>query len=299
MGHRGGPRSQRPKIAPPPIREAQSDSDGPSDKAGVCDPSIGASQSIEIRWTAEERQLRRKERFYWGLTAVLTFIAVIGAIATVVLSQLSLLQARKSVREASHATIEARRQADAVVAQLAILRAEQRPILQIESTIVPLPIRFTQFGAYLQITFNIKNIGHDLAQATHVRGEFYARTDNTVINRQRAACATEVQNPTGGTQIGFTIFSGSYQITSNLTMTADDLEKWTVDAKKTIRTVVPMLVGCVDYIFDGTHHQTPFVFEIDKRGGVNGFGAIDPAAGDVPADQVLPAIPPWFVGEFT
>jgi hypothetical protein len=84
----------------------------PDDEARIADPTICALQAIEIHWAPEEREHHRQERWYWGLTAILTFFAVGGAVATVILSQLSLDESRRATGEAIQATAEAHRQAD-------------------------------------------------------------------------------------------------------------------------------------------------------------------------------------------
>lgn len=83
---------------------------------------------VQIHWSSEERKHRQKERFYWILTAILTFGAVLGALATVIISQLSLREARKATDEAKMATAEAHRQADAAEKQVEVMQntAEQQ-----------------------------------------------------------------------------------------------------------------------------------------------------------------------------
>lgn len=83
---------------------------------------------VQIHWSSEERKHHQNERFYWILTAILTFGAVLGALATVLISQLSLREARKATDEAKTATAEAHRQADAAEKQVEVMQntAEQQ-----------------------------------------------------------------------------------------------------------------------------------------------------------------------------
>jgi hypothetical protein len=68
---------------------------------------VSAPKPVEIHWATEERVHHYKERFYWRLAACLTSLAVFGAIATVIFSQLGLLEARRSTREASRLAVAA------------------------------------------------------------------------------------------------------------------------------------------------------------------------------------------------
>jgi hypothetical protein len=56
----------------------------------------------------------------------------------------------------------------------------------------------------------------------------------------------------------------------------------------------PMIVGRIDYIFgtDPTHHQTRFIYEVDKPGPDRGFLAIEPTLGQVTANQIALAVNP-------
>jgi hypothetical protein len=52
-----------------------------------------------------------------------------------------------------------------------------------------------------------------------------------------------------------------------------------------------LLSACIDYAFDpaeARHHQTRFVFEIDK----GGFLPVDPRAGDLSPQQIITAVNP-------
>lgn len=98
---------------------------------------------MEKHWHPEEREHHRKERFYWRVIAFLTFLAVIGAIGTVVLTSYSLEEARRATRET-------RRQADEAGKQTFIadqtLRYTQRAFIYIKefnTSFVPFPVTET------------------------------------------------------------------------------------------------------------------------------------------------------------
>lgn len=79
-------------------------------------------KTIQEGWHSDEREHHRIERGYWRLTTFLTFFAVAGAIATVIISNWTLKEAHK-------ATNEARRQADEAALQVKISKdTEERQL---------------------------------------------------------------------------------------------------------------------------------------------------------------------------
>lgn len=56
----------------------------------------------------------------------------------------------------------------------------------------------------------------------------------------------------------------------------------------------PMIVGCIDYIFGESpvHHQTRFIYELDKPGSARNFYRLDSASGQIPANEVALAVNP-------
>lgn len=133
-----GPRIHQPRDADPQRPRSQNESD-------IADKAIHAHHAIEVHWAAEERHHHFKERWYWGLNAGLTFVAVIGAIATVILSILSLREAQRATSEARNATSEAHRQAEAEATQADVATRALRPYIFVDSVSRPdlLPQPFT------------------------------------------------------------------------------------------------------------------------------------------------------------
>ncbi|MGO9430813.1 hypothetical protein, partial [Rhodoblastus sp.] len=88
------------------------------------------AQPIEQKgWLPEEREHHKTEQRYWLWSTVLTALAVMGAIATVILSKWSLEESQKAVAEARRATGEAHRQADATESQIVVAKdIEQRQL---------------------------------------------------------------------------------------------------------------------------------------------------------------------------
>jgi hypothetical protein len=192
------------------------------------------------------------------------------------------------------------RLADASQGQVSEMRAEQRPQVAIEGTGAIQPLNFHADGsAMLGMEFQLKNLGHTIAGVVTVYGALYARSDNNVEEVRRKACATHDKSPTGSQWQGFNIMQGEeISVKHFFKMSASDVTKWKTPGHFGVSglSAIPMVVGCVDYMFDDRHHQTPFVYEMDRSGaGPQGFVSINPKDGDVPANQLMFLIPPWFV----
>ena len=98
-----------------------------------------------MRRSADEREHDRKGRWNWGLSEVLTFGAVVGAIGTVILSDFGLNEARRATEEARRAANEAQRQADAAETQIAVAKRNASRQLRAYVSVKPLT-GVTNFG---------------------------------------------------------------------------------------------------------------------------------------------------------
>jgi hypothetical protein len=61
---------------------------------------------------------------------------------------------------------------------------------------------------------------------------------------------------------------------------------------------VAMIAGCVDYLFQfaESHHQTAFVYELDKAGPNGSVLILDPDDGDLPPSALLLEVNPALAG---
>ena len=130
-------------------------------------PPIPRSQPQENHWDADEREHHRVERRYWAITALLTFFAVSGAIATTVLSKWSLDESQKAVAEARRATSEAHRQADAVEKQT---RISVRPWVGFTDDMNPIQTTHVAFNkdGDASVTYEIISKNYSNSAATGV-----------------------------------------------------------------------------------------------------------------------------------
>lgn len=189
--------------------------------------------------------------------------------------------------------------AEAAQGQLHEIHAESRPQITVEGVTIFKPLKITNDGAKLYVTFHLKNVGKSVANYVAVTGEFYARTDNFAVQRQKALCEKFGHRQLGPNGIGYTIVQGAEHDEVNwFAMGTAGMKTWR-RAKRPdgLYGAVPMLIGCVDYVFDGTHHQTPFFYEVDAlRSGDSDPIPINPFGGDLSIDQVVLEAPFWYNG---
>jgi hypothetical protein len=166
MGNRARPWNKR-KTIPSPNSNKQTTAQVTKDEAGIGKPPIPPSQPQEKHWDSDEREHHRIERRYWGITALLTFIAVLGAVATTVLSKWSLDESQQSVAEARRATSEAHRQADAVEKQTKI---SVRPWVGLTDDMNPIQTSHVSFNkdGDAQVTYAIISKNYSNSAATGV-----------------------------------------------------------------------------------------------------------------------------------
>jgi hypothetical protein len=178
--------------------------------------------------------------------------------------------------------------------QLELARSEfenaQRPWVAVTYPEVVSDFAFDLFGATISIHLHIKNSGHSPAAFVTVFPLIFTMdNDAEGINKVRATCVEARKRPfdqlTGGT-----VFPGDEDVRAiSFRLSATDIMRLRSAPMSTT-----MLAGCIDYVFEFQpgHHQTGFVFEIDKRGLRNNILKIDPDSGDVAANQVLMEVNP-------
>ena len=194
------------------------------------------------------------------------------------------------VTQASKSANAAQRSATAASGQLAQMQEDERPRVAIEGAGPITGLVITNYGAFITVQFHLKNTGRSVGDYTYPYGMItLASQDKAAVLKFHAEFCGKVRRRKE-IDVGGPIFPG-IPLTENsrMIMPATDVARW----KKDYTGLAPIIVGCVDYVFRGEHHQTPFLFEIDKTAsGPNPFAAIDPNQGDVPKEQVSLATNP-------
>ena len=146
--------ADRRETEPAPISYQSAQSQRPGNESEQKGEASDSIKPVQEGWNPEEREHHRKERVYWRLSAFLTFIAVLGAVATVILSQLSLTEARRATVEATRQANEAKRQAD-------LAQEQNRPFVGVPKIQVlrsGLGFVFINHGREPTIGFNVEAI---------------------------------------------------------------------------------------------------------------------------------------------
>jgi hypothetical protein len=182
------------------------------------------------------------------------------------------------------------------------MRDEQRPEIAIDYAVPVGPFNFTGDQAGMKFNIIVRNIGHRTASFVLPHTGFYLRTSNFgIVEAQQAACNRKMDAWVGDANQGFNLFYGQQMpMLTTAHLSSTDYKKWVAFGK----AGTPMIVGCVDYVFDDKHHQTPFVFEVDQVAPTTqktpvGIQALDVTGAPVPAEALRLMIPPWFASQPT
>jgi hypothetical protein len=200
----------------------------------------------------------------------------------------------------------AKTQADAAAGQLDVMKGQlnemqagQRPWVHLtaqNSVVIESPLHFDENGAHLAVRFNTRNSGHSPARFVLVEGAMFV-SDGSVekFNESWKKCNDVKSQEVTFMRAGKTVFpEQEYQQGHRFDVPVNDLKL----LESLIDNKMPkaiLITGCIDYSFEAKqseHHQTRFIFEIDKRGPNETFAFIDPRNGDLAAQQVAVEINP-------
>ena len=181
-------------------------------------------------------------------------------------------------------------QAGTLWSQLQVQKSEQRPWIDLSPPVPVTPISFANGNANFRLRFDMSNSGHSPALRVNVAPKIFLRQANiqTAMDAQAALCPpTGIKND--NPYAGVTLFPGGrHSILRYFTIGTVTMKEWKAHWKDGKGT--PVLVGCVDYVFqDGAHHQSGFVYEIDRSSPDEASGqfvSIDPNGSEVPMADI-------------
>jgi hypothetical protein len=173
--------------------------------------------------------------------------------------------------------------------QLQEAKDENRPWVYVERAEPNSAFTSTDTSAEIALLFHLTNTGKSPAQLVNIGGDFSYVTLNSVddvkkIYEKRQAC----DDLKKANMAGSTIFPGQRMpLIHAFKMDSKNVAEW--KNKNGEKLGVFYLVGCADYVFTlgGQHHQTRFIYEVDKRGENNSFLPIEPSLGEIPANQLI------------
>jgi hypothetical protein len=142
-------------------------------------------------------------------------------------------------------------------------------------------------------SFALNNTGRLPARYVLIDADFFVRGPSAAeLERVRQKCEGDRKRPINQTTQGITLFpSQSFDQPYGFVLSTTD-EARLVSPR--IDGVAPMIAGCVDYVLANSdeHHQTAFVFELDRSGPDGAVLAIDPKAIPISAAELLLEINP-------
>jgi len=193
------------------------------------------------------------------------------------------------------------RQANIMERQIA---AMERPWIAVNVSVAS-PLQFNRKdrkgNAGLNFTFSLKNVGHSVAVGVNAEAKIIAWKDDLAqpIKRQRNFCDEVRQSMVDPSERGITLFPDEQTVQIiGFEISSVDVESAVLPFKGTEgKYFSPVLVGCVDYQFSHspTHHQTRFIYQIQRRNSDQPFRPLRIEVGkDLPVSDVV--LTRWFFG---
>lgn len=149
--------------------------------------------------------------------------------------------------------------------------------------VVPRSLTYNQDGAAeLALHFVVRNVGNTPSGSTRIESIAYlldspTRSEDYIAERKKFCDRLKDDKPSPH-EIGFTVFPND-RLSENISLTIDrkDIDESTAalraltkkDIGPSTMTLLPVIVGCIDYRFafdPEKHHQTPFIFRVFHKG---------------------------------
>ena len=185
----------------------------------------------------------------------------------------------------SRRAIRAAQEANALGREALVV--DQRPWLVPDSNITS-GLRWTKTEGRIDFRFVIKNLGKTPARYALVDARLHWKDD---VRPEDTYLALSKQMRDRPLNDGVTIFPG-FPFTQDIAlgMPIEDIRAYYANTRPAGAQpqVSPYLIGCVDYLdlFSDTHHQTGFVFQIDRKLTIANTMAIGPDHGDIPPAEL-------------
>ena len=160
--------------------------------------------------------------------------------------------------------------------------ASERPWVKLEA-VVPRSLTYNQDGAAeLALHFVVGNVGNTPSGSTNIEAIAYLLDSPTrshdYIAEQKKFCDRLKDDDPNPHELGFTVFPND-RLSENISLTIDRKEiddsiavlraLTKKDIDPSTMTILPVIVGCIDYRFavdPEKHHQTPFIFRVFRKG---------------------------------
>jgi hypothetical protein len=180
--------------------------------------------------------------------------------------------------------------------QVAEMKDDKRPWVYTEGALPWTGLVIDDEKAEIILQFALMNTGKSPARFVNIEDEFFfitagITTDKEVYDKFAVCNALKYKSVPGTA-----IFPGQKTPLNHIfTMNKETVAEWKKPPQSSNRAL--MISGCIDYIFgtETTHHQTRFIYELDKQGPNRGFLQILPVNGEIPINELALAVNPTLI----
>jgi hypothetical protein len=150
--------------------------------------------------------------------------------------------------------------------------SQERPWVSLDHVVFIEPLRVDGGAVHALLRFVLKNVGHSPATNVWVEpnlmllNSWKSRTTRFPVDVQHEICDDPLRFKS--TNIGPVIFpNGEAHIDYSLATSAEELAESRANPDPSSKTLMPYLVGCVDYrfTFSAEHHQSGFIFAVYRK----------------------------------
>jgi hypothetical protein len=180
---------------------------------------------------------------------------------------------------------EAARGTKAMQGELNVLRADERPWVFAKVSLPWSPLVVKDDGAEIVLAFFLSNTGKAPARSVNIDGDLFYATGDSLQTESHLRSCDALRNR--GTLAGAALFPNQEdQRNHAFTMDADGVKNWRNGKSESPGAL--MVAGCIDYVSgaDTTHHQTNFIYQLNRPGPNRTILPIDSAPGQIAASDL-------------
>jgi hypothetical protein len=216
---------------------------------------------------------------------------LVTAVATAVIAAFTVSLAIDSARQAGITN----KQLSVMQDQLDAMKRAERPWISVEDVKASAPFVISDKGITFTFALTARNVGHAPAMFALLTAKLFVRSpDAHEVFDAWLECAEARKRDVSIARNGTTIFPNQ---TSPMSMWFR-LTRFHVDRLTKEDAATMMLAGCIDYLapLSAEHHQTAFVYEVDRAGPNGSLLTLRGAEGEIPVSDVRLMINPGLAG---
>jgi hypothetical protein len=182
-------------------------------------------------------------------------------------------------------------QLDVMQGQLDAMEADQRPWIYLPGTEIASPLHIDAKGAFVVLQFHPTNVGKTPGKFAFIEGSFFALSpDGREILKSWKPCNDLRNQSRSSLNHGGTLFPNENRVLIHgFTLIPEEIVRVRDGKAGSV-----MITGCIDYLFESgeRHHQTRFIYELDRPTPGRPFAPIKFELGDIPAAELVLGVNP-------